>query len=420
MEPGLGKTATTLCAVDFPALVVCPSAATRVWQDEVLQWVSHITPVIPRNRKEAFDVMARAFAGEHSNYCIIVTYDFFTKAPRYFAFKTFIFDEAHYLKSPTAARTQRYMQVVKAFKGKARNILVTGTPMPNRPIELYSLLVGAGATKEEIGTYHAFGLKFSGGYWNTYFNCWRYDKATNLPLLRQLLRKYMYIKFKEDVMSELPPITWQVVRLQRSGAVAKISDFEKSAIRRVKDGEEAPDTEAMNRGEIAQFMKEQGVLKAAVAVKMVKEFLEETNKKLIVFAWHKDVVDMIVSKVPAVRYTGVTARSQRIAAVDAFQNDPSVRVFVGNIQAAGVAITLTAASDVLFVESTWVPADLRQAADRAHRIGQHNPVTARILTFENSFDEVMLQVILRKMAEIGKTLNTLDGPDVSLFDVIKE
>jgi SWI/SNF-related matrix-associated actin-dependent regulator 1 of chromatin subfamily A len=221
-------------------------------------------------------------------------------------------------------------------------------------------------------------------------------------------------------MSELPPITWQVVRLQRSGAVAKISDFEKSAIRRVKDGEEAPDTEAMNRGEIAQFMKEQGVLKAAVAVKMVKEFLEETNKKLIVFAWHKDVVDMIVSKVPAVRYTGVTARSQRIAAVDAFQNDPSVRVFVGNIQAAGVAITLTAASDVLFVESTWVPADLRQAADRAHRIGQHNPVTARILTFENSFDEVMLQVILRKMAEIGKTLNTLDGPDVSLFDVIKE
>jgi SWI/SNF-related matrix-associated actin-dependent regulator 1 of chromatin subfamily A len=97
--------------------------------------------------------------------------------------------------------------------------------------------------------------------------------------------------------------------------------------------------------------------------------------------------------------------------VDRFQNDPKCRVFVGNIQSAGTSITLTAAHQVLFVEQSFVPGDMAQAAMRCHRIGQTKPVTVRFVGLANSIDQFIAEMIRRKTAEIGALMDGLGAPE---------
>ena len=125
------------------------------------------------------------------------------------------------------------------------------------------------------------------------------------------------------------------------------------------------------------------------------------------FAHHTHIIDGLIdglTEFNPVKVTGSVKNEDRQTAVDAFQTDKACRVFIGNIKAAGVGLTLTAASHVIFVEASWSPADIQQAADRCHRIGQKDNVTVDLLTISESIDSLVLHSVLTKMDVIDRII----------------
>ena len=131
-------------------------------------------------------------------------------------------------------------------------------------------------------------------------------------------------------------------------------------------------------------------------------------KKVVIFAYHREVISQLAEGLSnnfgVVTLTGASTTKERQHAVDTFQKDPYTQIFIGQIQAAGTGITLTAASTVIFAEFTWTPSDLAQAIDRCHRIGQKDNVTAQFLTLAKSIDEKMLETNIKKKLIINELL----------------
>ena len=173
--------------------------------------------------------------------------------------------------------------------------------------------------------------------------------------------------------------------------------------------------EALQKGQAVEFasISEQRHQVALAKVPAVIAHLTDQVEqgKVICFAHHLDVVAAIHDAFPgSVVVTGQTSLEARQQAVDTFQNDPNCRLFVGNIRAAGVGLTLTASSHVVFAELDWTPANLSQAEDRAHRIGQHDSVLVQHLVLEGSLDASMAQMLIAKQEVIDRSLDTGDAP----------
>jgi SNF2 family DNA or RNA helicase len=149
-----------------------------------------------------------------------------------------------------------------------------------------------------------------------------------------------------------------------------------------------------------------GLAKAPAILDILEEELETGQlDKVVIFGVHQAVIEMAakrLAKFGAVTLYGKTPPAQRQRNIDAFQNDPKCRVFVGNVDAAGTTITLHAASEVAALESAWVPSTNAQAYKRAHRIGQTKPVRVRIFSLADSCDEQVEAVLLRKARELTK------------------
>jgi len=150
----------------------------------------------------------------------------------------------------------------------------------------------------------------------------------------------------------------------------------------------------------------------------IDNFFESSDDKLVVFAHHQFVIEAIYERYKeiAVKLTGETSMKDRQKAVDEFQNNPETRLFVGNIQAAGVGLTLTAASTAAFVELAWTPSAHTQAEDRIHRIGQRNTATIYYLVAAGTIEERIAKII-RKKAEITSVVT--DG-ESEKFDILEE
>jgi len=180
--------------------------------------------------------------------------------------------------------------------------------------------------------------------------------------------------------------------------------------------------------EIAAKRRETSVAKAPYVVQHCLDAMEGNDKKIVVMAHHHDVVDALMAgfkkaKAKAVKLTGKDAMEDRQASVDSFQNDPDTKVFVGTIKAAGVGITLTAASHVIFAELSYVPADISQAEDRCHRISQKDTVLVQHLVLDGSIDSRMAQTLISKQGVIDSCLDTehdLTQPemDVSSYEAM--
>ncbi len=240
---------------------------------------------------------------------------------------------------------------------------LTGTPFLNRPIEIYPLLKWLDtpwATKEA-----SFGIRYCGGYAR------EFKGATNIPELREKLKSVMLRRLKADVLTELPPKSRQVIELEMGAAGKAAIAEEKNELREagmsfedIISGMSVPRV-GDDSGVIARLRKRVGLLKVEASAEHILETLESVEK-VIVFGHHVDVIaglSKLLSEAGhmTVRLTGATPPLHRQHAVDVFQTDPKCRVFLGNLQAAGVGITLTAASHVIFVERDWTPDSTRSA-----------------------------------------------------------
>lgn len=401
MEQGTGK---TVVAIEYlknqklenadvgPTIVVCPASLTTMWRDQINHWTGGLLkPIIFKNNYGSYTRLTVGTAD-----VIIVSYEMASTLYQLTGIylksvpNCIIVDEAHYVKNPQAKRTKA---LAKLIKGVPNLFLLTGTPIVNKPIDLWIQLAMIGATKL---TYHEFGLKFCAGWLTPYgpkgSKVWDYSGLSNPKLLNSILAQNMFRVEKKDVLKDLPPKVYKVVEF---GVEDKNYSLESI---------EAPE-HSIPFEAISDMQKFNVDLKFDECV----EFIEKKMKKdkVVIFVKHtliKERLREAFKHYNPVTFSGKENDIQKAAAVDKFQNDKSCSVFIGNIQAAGTGITLTAAHKVFFVESSWSPSEIQQCVDRCHRIGQNSRVEIYFLTTAKSIDSQMIRTVLKKMDVIGEVI----------------
>jgi SWI/SNF-related matrix-associated actin-dependent regulator 1 of chromatin subfamily A len=444
LEMGLGKTGVAIRAADQlglrKILVICPAVAITNWIREFALWQQ----------------MGRTVGGVYHSKdrpgtdVVIVNYD---KISRNSVadlvnqkWDLIVCDESHALKSQVAARTKRiYGKLNSPLGDPRRGGLVsqaaycwglTATPIPNHLGEIWThiralapQLLPLGPTGRPANYWQfvdrycecrdtPFGIQILG------------NKRAMLPEVRLMLQPFVLRVKKTEVLPDLPPIRFvttiieagdldaELTELERHPDIAELVKTLEAAKAAVELREGRPDREergdlldtlANRPGHIATLRRMTSLVKVDPAIQLLTDELASgALDKVIVFAVHRETVDRLaegLKQFGAVKLYGGTSQRDRQAAIDGFQYETDVRVFVGQIQACGTAINLTAASDVVFVESSWVPSDNSQAASRAHRIGTQSAVLVRFLALAGSVDELVQDALARKTAAISQVLN---------------
>jgi len=398
-DPGLGKSLQAIRACDaarvLKVLVVCPAGVVENWRREIAKyregdWTAFVT---------SYD---KAAGSDHKR-LMAQQWD------------VLIVDEAHFCKTLTAKRTAaiygKNADMKDALASRAEHVwLLTGTPMPNNTSELYTHLRAlhpSSVTSTRTGlpwTFHQFAAAYC-TFRHTGFGQ-SISGSRNEAQLNAKLDGFMLRRRKAEVLPQLPPLTFGDVWLE--GSVDGITFEEQERVRKVlaETGAEGLRSITKHSGSLRRIT---GMAKALPASQWIADWLDSTpeDRKIVVFAHHQDVIETLYDKLHlrAVRVAGHTKQDERQRAVDRLQGDPKVRVFIGNIQAAGTGITLTKASDLLFVESSWVPAEMEQAAQRIHRIGQTEPCIVRMAMLAGTIDEDIQRAIARKMRSISAVVD---------------
>lgn len=413
-EMGLGKTIQAIAAINKlgarKVLIVCPATLKLNWYKELDKWLEK-TRVI----QVLYQTKCIIDPGTD---IVIVNYDLISHgshghaAPGLIAKQILdrewavgIFDECHYLKNMASLRSKVILQKNKVASRCIYKWFLTGTPVLNRPSELYPIFK---AVFPDViwpyVLYTRYVRHFCGGYFDGYKLC---DKgASNIEELARRIKRsgIMLRRLKADVLASLPEKQYQLIPVASkdtfglSGLISKTISWRNRIIKHQKlEGD---------LGEIAEVRHRFAQLKLPYCIDHLHGLLENINK-VVVFAYHTDIIDKLHQEFGEISVVldGRTSQTAREEAVKKFQEDPTCRVFIGQIQAAGVGITLTAASTVVFIESSWVPGEVEQAIDRCHRIGQKDSVLAQFLIVDDSIEEHMLATIIRKL----KTIRQIHG-----------
>ena len=427
-EMGLGKTLQALLAAAQRGaervLIVCPAGARRVWQSEIRRWLpswaDRVALVEPGYRLT--DVKTSL---DRQQFVLVVGYDEFSARTsqlpnhlRSLRFDLLILDEAHYCKNPSNRTLALY-----GHRGSGRGvqsaaskvILLTGTPTPNHAGELWqhyrtfwpeTVKAHNGRALSQV----EFADRFT-RYRDTPFGR-QVTGSKNQTVLRHALRDKILRRRKDEVLSELPPIVLQDIPLeggpQDRWIIGLSPEVRAIAARLNYTSDHAGDDELLHSlrnpdTAVATVRRELGLMKVQPTILWVQERLASANK-ILLFAWHRDVIAGLergLREFAPVVVTGNSTPNARALAVQDFQSNPATRIFIGQILAAGTAVTLTAASEVAIVEPSWVPGENIQAISRAHRLGQRDMVLASFLFLPRTLDERIMGVFRRKAAEIS-------------------
>jgi SWI/SNF-related matrix-associated actin-dependent regulator 1 of chromatin subfamily A len=272
-------------------------------------------------------------------------------------------------------------------------LCMTGTPITNRPAELWPLLHMI--DERAWPKFWAFGQRYCDAQNNGFG--WDFSGASNLAELHEAIKPYCIRRTKAQVLSELPEKRRAQVAVEFDEAVRD------EYIKLLAQAERmAQATEAEQLVFIEKAKQVTARAKLPAVLDWISDFLE-TGEKLVVFCTHTETVEALMGKfgVQAVEITGRVTGEARQRAVDEFQGNDKIRLLVGNIRAAGEGITLTASSNVAFVEYPQTPGALEQAIDRVHRIGQRSAVTAWFLMADGTIDEDVIELLERKRQVIG-------------------
>lgn len=437
-EMGLGKTPQSLGIINAVpaiqrALIVCPASLKINWLREAKRWLVRPMTIAIAESGKPFPEAQMVIC----NYDIL---DRFKEELRAREWDYACFDEAHYLKNPKAKRTKQVMGSKKDGLSPIpakRRILLTGTPIANRPVELWPLI--SYLDPSNWSNFFRFAKRYTNARHNGFG--WDFTGASNLDELQDRLRSSVMVRrLKKEVLAELPAKVRQVIALPANGASRAIEaerraaaaheaaveaarvavelakaeggDAYEAAVRRLRTATQVAFTEmARARHDVA-----------LAKVPYVLEHILNSEEKTVLFAHHKDVVAALKAGLEdegrkVVCVTGDMTMADRQASVDAFQNDPSVDVFIGTIAAAGVGLTLTASNHVVFAELDWVPGNVSQAEDRCHRIGQRNSVLVQHIVLDGSVDARLAQTIVAKQAIIDQALDVVHDPRQEAEDV---
>jgi SWI/SNF-related matrix-associated actin-dependent regulator 1 of chromatin subfamily A len=413
-DMGLGKTTSTIiAALETGAkkiLIICPASLKINWEREIANY-SDRTVYIAEGKK---------FSTEHD--FVIVNYDILKNFhdPKdkensllvKSGFELVILDEAHMISNAQAQRTKIINNFVKDVK---RVWLLTGTPMTSRPMNYYNLLNIIESPVAQ--NWMAYAIRYCQGYQFRAGNrkVWNVTGASNLEELRDRTSGQILRRLKEDVL-DLPDKIITPVYLRTSSKEYK--DLMGEYYEWLENKKEESSSLTV---QFSKLMKVRKVI-ANEKVKQTIEFAEniiEQGKKVIIFTNFTDTLQLIHNHFgkQSVYLDGSCNKVQRQHAVDQFQDNEKIKVFVGNLKAAGVGLTLTSAEVVIMNDLSFVPAEHAQAEDRAYRYGQKNNVLVYYPIFENTIEGVIYDILNTKKKIIG----TVMGDEVSeSVDVVEE
>ena len=439
-EMGLGKTIQALAWLHLhpekrPVVVVCPAHLKLNWVKEIRatlpgrQRVQVLSGTNPRPLSNADIVIINydILPNEYERYVDSAGKKRMREIPRtgWVDFvidckpKVLIFDEAHYIKTSS---TQRSKAVRKLAKRIPCRLALTGTPIINRPIEGFSILQVVDASI--FPNFWDYAHRYCGAQHNGFG--WDFSGTSNQNELHQQLQTVMLRRKKQDVLPELPDKLYSYVHMELTNAdlySAAEADF-LQFLRKTKgvaSAEKAKRAEYLVKVEALKQLAVSGKLKDAIAWiwDVVENGGGNGSGKLVVFAVHKATINALMAEFGdiAVKVDGSVPAEKRQAAVRAFQEDERIRLFIGNIQAAGTGLTLTAASSVAFVELPWTPGELAQAEDRCHRIGQKDTVNVYYLLTTGTIEERIAELLDAKRKDLSAIL---DGEEVEETKLLSE
>ena len=428
-EPGLGKTLQSIATINladaFPCLVVCPSSLKINWLREWEKLTDKKARILTDKVRDTWTFFFQT--GMHQVF--IVNYESLKK---YFVqrikkaegwtlrdvefrnsinlFKSVIIDESHRCKS---ASTQQAKFCKGICTGKEWVIELTGTPVVNRPKDLIPQLAILDRMND-FGGYKPFVDRYCSGQ----------REASNLRELNFNLWKYcMFRREKSLVLTDLPDKIRQVNTCEITNR-KEYMDAERDLImylQKYKDADDDKIAKAM-RGEVMVRINILRQISARGKVRDVIEFVKdfrENGKKIILFCSLHEVVDQLKRYFPtAVSVTGRDSQDEKQRAVDAFQNNPKADIIICSIKAAGVGLTLTASSNVAFVEFPWTYADCCQCEDRAHRIGQKDSVTCYYFLGRRTIDEKVYRIIQEKKNIANAVTGSTEDIEENIVDMV--
>eukprot|EP00986_Skeletonema_menzelii_P008167 scaffold3356_cov154-Skeletonema_menzelii.AAC.17 len=453
-EMGLGKTITSLAIMsayqqsEWPLLILCPASLRYTWPSEIekfLPWISSQSTYVVRG---ADDV---TFAQHIVNWrrkkteqnkekkppyqIVICTYSLLqnrfavSKAIQNCRFECVIADESHNLKQKDSQRCQLALPIMKQSK---RLVLLSGTPALNRPVELFSQLTALDPSGKMFpGSGNMSYSQYTKRYCNARQTRFGYDVKgiSNADELHQCLKKVMLRRLKSEVLQDLPSKQRSIVPIKMkdkdkqqdslyimedwnaaSKALDRISDLDADDVARAAKNE--------SRRAMMQAYQASGIAKASAVAEYIIDWLRgcDSTQKLVVFAHHKDVMDCLQEaitkefkgKLGLIRIDGSVSPLERASCVKSFQTNKSVRLALLSMTAAGVGLTLTASSNIIFAELHWTPGVLAQAEDRCHRIGQPNSVNVTYCICKDedlSIDMVIWKMLSNKTGNLSKIVD---------------
>ena len=412
-DMGLGKTTSTIIAAleagCKKVLIICPATLKINWKREIENY----------STKSVFIAEGKNFSTEHD--FVIINYDILknfhdTKKKDDSQilranFDLVVVDEAHYIKNAQAQRTKLINDIVKKID---RLWLLTGTPMTSRPIDYYNLLnlIDSPVAKNWM----AYVIRYCSGYQFKVGarKVWNVMGASNLEELRDRTSNLTLRRLKEDVL-DLPDkiITPVYLRL-------KSKEYEEVMGEYYNWYEKNPEESKSLTVQFTKLTKVRQIIaneKIEQTIELAENIVEQ-GKKVIIFCNFTDSLNKICEHFgkSAVKVDGSMSKPERQLSVDSFQEDEKIKVFVGNIKAAGVGLTLTAAEAVIMNDLSFLPSDHSQAEDRAYRFGQKNNVLVYYPIFENTIEGIIYDILNNKKQVIA----TVMGDNMNMGDAAEE
>lgn len=419
-EPGLGKTIQAIGlanAMDAQrVLVVCPASIRLGWRREIHDWST-----IPRGTLASYPVTSGRSGVSDGAHYVIVSYDLLRNPGIHAALRAIkwdlgIFDEGHYLKTPDAQRTRAVFSggtVGSKFydNGLSKNIgkmvAMTGTPLPNRPREAYTLARGLNWESIDYLSWDAFLNRFNPSVMmQTGHNV---EAKGRLPELNARLRcNLMVRRLKKDVLPQLPDKRYEMAYIEPDGAIRKI--LAREALIEFDPQDLFSSDFTLDGTPISTLRREMGEAMVPRVLEYIKYLFDIVeHPKLIIYGHHRSVIAALMEGLqkykPVVHQGGMSDKAKDAAKMQ-FIHMPTCRAFVAQLDTMeGVDGLQGVCSDGVFAEPAWTPGRNEQCVDRMHRIGQHDNVIAHFLLVEGSFNERVLNVVLAKAADIHESLD---------------
>ena len=384
-QPRVGKTLPTAAAAleNLPALIVCPAIAKTVWEAAFSKLAPNVTVHVVNGKRGAAEV--------NSADITIINYDVLqygvTQCDRY---NTLVLDECHRIKNPKAARTKAAMLAMKKIDYV---YALSGTPIPNRPIELWPVLHG-------LGVYRGGWYDFAARYAKMWSAPWGLDTsgASNLPELKEMMKPHVLRRKKEAIFKDYKEPQVSLITFDLPSDKRE-QGFDADAL--------VANPNALLAFEgLAEVMREAGMRKVSAASEFIDDLLQ-AGEPVVVFAHHKDVVAELQDKLKdhkPVIVVGDTIRARRDAAIVAFQTGKT-KLIIGNIAAMSEGVDLSAADTIVFVECTWSTSALEQASSRVENINKSGiPPVIYILTIKASLDHTVLAKVLKKLNVVSQII----------------